>query len=125
MSLRTWSLEPAAAPVLGAPMEPVEPVCELASGVAPVEGAVCEEELEPVCALELLSGVVLLWEDAVPGVVLVLEEDCEDCDPQLELDDASGEVLLEGADVALEELLLCGLLLDVELGEDVLCDELD
>jgi hypothetical protein len=105
-------------------MEPVEPLCELAPGVAPVEGAVCDEELEPVCALELLSGVVLLCEDAVPGVVLVLE-DCEDCDPQLELDDASGEVLLEGADVALEELLLCGLLLDVESGDDVLCDELD
>lgn len=87
---------------------------------------VCEEELAPVCALELLSGVVLLWEDAVPGVVLVLEEDdCEDCDPQLELDDASGEVLLEGAEVALEELLLCGLL-ELESGAEVLCeDELD
>ena len=53
-------------------------------------------------------------------------EDCEDCDPQLELDEgASGEVLLEGAEVALEELLLCGLLLEVESGDDVLCDALD
>jgi len=107
-------------------MEPVEPLCELASGVAPVEGAVCVEELEPVCELLLASGLVLLCEDGVPGVVLVEDCDCEDCDPQLELDeDASGEVLLEGEEVALEELLLCGLLLDVELGDDVLCEELD
>jgi hypothetical protein len=69
---------------------------------------------------------VLLCEDAVPGVVLVLEDDdCEDCDPQLELDEASGEVLLDGVEVALEELLLCGVLLDVESGDDVLCDALD
>jgi hypothetical protein len=58
--------------------------------------------------------------------VVLAVEDCEDCDPQLELDEgASGEVLLEGAEVALEELLLCGLLLEVESGDDVLCDALD
>jgi hypothetical protein len=55
MSLRTWSLDPPPiwlALLLGAPIDPVEPVWELESGV------VCEEELAPVCAP--LSGLVLL-----------------------------------------------------------------
>lgn len=68
--------------------------------------------MEPACCA-LLSGV--LCEDAVPGVVLV--EDC-DCDPHFEEDaELSGEVL-EGVEVALEELLDCGAAL--ESGVEVL-----
>jgi hypothetical protein len=62
------------------------------------------EPVEPLC--ELVPGVVLVpvWEDDVE-----LVEDCEDWEPQVELGEA-------------EEPLLCGLLLDVESGVDVLPD---
>lgn len=56
----------------------------------------------------------------VPGVELVEDCDCEDCEPHFE-DEAelSGEVL-DGVEVALEELLVCGLLLADESGVEVL-----
>lgn len=92
-----------------------------ASGVELVEDeldGVCEDWL--LISEELLLGVVL--EEAASGVVLVEDCDCEDCVPHLELEDEelSGEVLelLEGE--ADEELLVCGLLLEVESGVEVL-----
>lgn len=89
-----------------------------------------EEELDGVCELwllmseELLLGEVL--EEAAPGVELVEDCDCDDCEPQLELEfvELSGEVLdgeeAEGEVVELDEVLLCGMLLEVESGVDVL-----
>jgi hypothetical protein len=78
-----------------APTEPVEPACE-ASGVE--EGEVLE----------------------VPGVELVEDCDCEDCEPHFEAEALSGEVL-DGVDDALEEEVLdCGLLLADESGVEVL-----
>lgn len=91
-----------------------------ASGVELVEDeldGVCEDWL--LISEELLLGVVL--EEAASGVVLVEDCDCEDCVPHLELEaELSGEVLelLEGE--ADEELLVCGLLLEVESGVEVL-----
>jgi hypothetical protein len=128
--------------LLGVPMEPdEEPVwallpeafvplweaegllCE-ADGFAPLSVCALDPTFElalPVCELapielELpVASGVLLEEDDVPGVLLLFD-DCEDCDPHLELSDE----LLEGEEVALEELLVCGLLLEVESGVEVL-----
>jgi len=55
----------------------------------------------------------------VPGVVLVELDDCEDCEPHFEAEALSGEVL-DGVEDALEELLVCGLLLADESGVEVL-----
>ncbi len=95
-------------------LEPTELVCEPVLEEAP--GVV---ELWLLMSDELLLGEVL--EEEAPGVVLVEDCDCEDCDPHLEEAELSGEVLelLEG-DVALVELLDCGLLLEVESGVEVL-----
>ena len=58
-----------------------------------------------VLAVPLISELLLgLLEGEVPGVVLVEDCDCDDCDPQFEFEDALGEL------VALEELLDCGVL---------------
>jgi len=89
------------------PTEPVEPACEEASGVLLVEeelDGVCEDW--PLMSGELVLGVVLC--EAAPGVELVEDCDCDDWDPQLEVDEEvelSGEVL-EGNWVVLEELLV-------------------
>jgi len=81
-----------------------------------------EEEVEGDCEAE---GLVLLEDPGVElvedGLELVDDCDCDDCEPQVELEDfeLSGEVL-DGVELELEEVLDCGLLLELESGVDVL-----
>ena len=99
-------------------LEPTELVCEPVLEEAP---GVVEDELDGVCEDWLMSEEALLGEvleEAAPGVVLVEDCDSDDCDPHLDEAELSGEVL-EG-EVADEELLVCGLLLEVESGVEVL-----
>ena len=103
-------------------LEPTALLCEPVLEEAP---GVLAEELDDGLddGLWLMSDVLLLGvllEAAAPGAVLVEDCDCEDCEPQVELVDfeLSGEVL-EG-EVALDELLVCGLLLALESGVAVL-----
>jgi hypothetical protein len=72
-----------------------------------------EEELDGVC--EDVEELLLISEELLLGVLLVEDCDCEDCEPHLELSDE----VLEG-EVADEEVLDCGLLLEVESGVEVL-----
>jgi hypothetical protein len=115
-------------PLVEEPTEPLcEPVLDDASGVLLLEDGevlLLEEEVEGDCEAE---GLLELLED--PGVELVEDglelvedcDDCEDCEPQVELEEVelSGEVL-DGVELELEEVLDCGLLLELESGVEVL-----
>jgi hypothetical protein len=70
--------------LLGAAMEPVEPVCELLSGVLLVlpledaDGLLCVAVGFAPLVVEELAAAGLSVLEAVPGVVLVDDCDCED-----------------------------------------------